>query len=211
MGISNSELQQMLIIISFCVLLTTFFKVVGSTQSGCRSEFKCSHDGPPIHFPFRLKDRHPDHCGCPGFVVSCNDRHETVLELPNTSVFKVSFIDYDDQQIVVNDSDNCLLERLSKIGNMSVSPFNLPYTNNITFLNCSVASTTSLDQYETVPCLSSPSHQIYAVDSSQSIEFILGCTKMYDVLSAPETWHWTGPSRTELEPGGKNCGLSKGT
>lgn len=96
MGISNSELQQMLIIIySFCVLLMTFFKVVGSTQSSC-GELKCSDDGPPIHFPFRLKDRHPDYCGRPGFVVSCNDRNETVLELPNIPVkFSVEAIYYD--------------------------------------------------------------------------------------------------------------------
>ncbi|KAK9911863.1 hypothetical protein M0R45_035746 [Rubus argutus] len=63
----------MLIIISFCVLLTIFFKVVGSTQCRCRSEFKCWDDGPLIHFPFRLKDRHPDHCGLSGWGQCNND------------------------------------------------------------------------------------------------------------------------------------------
>ncbi|KAK9911864.1 hypothetical protein M0R45_035746 [Rubus argutus] len=173
----------MLIIISFCVLLTIFFKVVGSTQCRCRSEFKCWDDGPLIHFPFRLKDRHPDHCGLSGFVVSCNDRHETVLELPNIPVkFSVATIDYLLQEIQVNDSDNCLLEKLSKIVSMSVSPFvfDLPFRNpgdflSITFFNCSVAGTRSRNQYgRALSCHSSPGHQIYAVDSSYYIDSLQG-------------------------------------
>ncbi|KAK9911871.1 hypothetical protein M0R45_035753 [Rubus argutus] len=209
----------MLIIISFCVLLTIFFKVVGSTQCRCRSEFKCWDDGPLIHFPFRLKDRHPDHCGLSGFVVSCNDRHETVLELPNIPVkFSVATIDYLLQEIQVNDSDNCLLEKLSKIVSMSVSPFvfDLPFRNpgdflSITFFNCSVAGTRSRNQYgRALSCHSSPGHQIYAVDSSYYIDSLQGCTKLYDVLSAPDKWLWTEPNCTESERRGKKCGSSKG-
>jgi hypothetical protein len=130
----------------------------------------------------------------------------------------VATIDYLLQEIQVNDSDNCLPEKLSKIVNMSISPFvfDLPFTYSgeflsITFFNCSVVGTRSRNQYGTaVSCHSSPGHQIYAVHSSNYIESLEGCTKMYDVLSAPEKWLWTEPSCTESERRGKKCGSSKG-
>ena len=38
---------------------------------------KCKKHGPAMRFPFRL-DKQPEYCGYPGFVLSCNQRNETV-------------------------------------------------------------------------------------------------------------------------------------
>ncbi|KAL8097909.1 hypothetical protein AgCh_030865 [Apium graveolens] len=53
----------------------------------CRTK-RCSRHGPGIRFPFYLRDRQPEHCGLPGFQVSC-DAGETLLKLQylaNTSL-----------------------------------------------------------------------------------------------------------------------------
>lgn len=39
---------------------------------------RCSHHGPEIRFPFWLKEKQPEHCGYPGFRVSCH-RGKTLL------------------------------------------------------------------------------------------------------------------------------------
>ncbi|XP_021800291.1 rust resistance kinase Lr10-like [Prunus avium] len=57
-----------------------FSKVLGETQNTCK-ELKCGDKGPPIHFPFSLKDRQPDHCGYRGFAVSCNERHQSTVSM----------------------------------------------------------------------------------------------------------------------------------
>ncbi|XP_061999010.1 rust resistance kinase Lr10-like [Rosa rugosa] len=168
---------------------------------------KCSDHSPPIHFPFRLKDRQPDHCGYPGFVVSCNDRHETVLDLPIPVKFFVPSIDYKSQEIEVlpyiYDSDYCLLH----IINISVSPFHLEYTENYTLFNCSSVGMASRNDYGVVPCLSSSDHQIYAVLSSENIQALQSCTKMYNVLSVPSIMSWSQPNCTKCEAAGKMCRL----
>jgi len=59
-------------------------------------EASCKKDGPAIRFPFRLKlkEKQPDDCGYPGFELSCTDRRETLLQLPNSVKLYVNKIDY---------------------------------------------------------------------------------------------------------------------
>ena len=72
---------------------------------------RCREDSPDIRFPFRLKDRRPDqYRGYPGFDLHCNDKNDTVLELPTSVKAFVKHIDYKSQLIIVTDSDNCFSE-----------------------------------------------------------------------------------------------------
>lgn len=71
------------------VLIITRVVAAKSKVAGdeCRTK-RCSRHGPGIRFPFHLKDRQPEHCGLPGFQVSC-DGGEAFLELQylaNTSL-----------------------------------------------------------------------------------------------------------------------------
>ena len=80
--------------------LLLFVLFIGEGHNGCL-ELQCGY-GPPIRFPFRLKDRQPDqHCGYPGFDLYCSHNNDTVLELPNSVKAFVKNIDYKSQLIEV--------------------------------------------------------------------------------------------------------------
>ncbi|CAL2240069.1 unnamed protein product [Prunus armeniaca] len=221
MGIVSAEMQQAVLITCLCLILVAFSKVHGETQKPCE-ELKCSPHAPAIRFPFRIKDRHPDHCGYPGFVVSCNDRHETVLELPTIPVkLSVESINYERQEMYLYDPDNCLVAKLIEIRNMSFSPFYVIDRQNITLFNCSslVMQHEGLDPNPNypvaAPCLNSPGHQVYAVDSAGHVEDLPSCTKMYNVFSVPYYFQgeqvvpfpWSKPNCTECDAEGKKCRL----
>ncbi|KAB2595024.1 receptor-like protein kinase [Pyrus ussuriensis x Pyrus communis] len=198
-----------ILISSFCVLLIAFSKVLGETQNGCK-ELKCGDQGPPVRFPFILKDRHPDHCGYPGFVVSCNEKQETVLELPIPAKFSVKIIDYKYQEVHLYDSDNCLLLKVSEILNFSISPFHFSeeFQDNLALFKCSLG----LERRQHVhvlngPCLTSPGHHVYVVDPDYKIDNLQSCTKIRNVLSVPSSGvlKWSKPHCTECEAGGKRC------
>ncbi|CAB4269070.1 unnamed protein product [Prunus armeniaca] len=219
MGIISTEMQQAVLITCLCLILVAFSKVHGETQEPCK-ELKCSYHGPAIHFPFRIKDRHPDYCGYPGFAVSCNDRHETFLELPTIPVkLSVESINYERQEMYLYDPDNCLVAKLIEIRNMSFSPFYVIDPQNITLFNCSslVIRDEGLDLYPNypvaAPCLNSLGHQVYAVDSADHVEDLQSCTKMYNVFSVPfysqsvVPFRWSKPNCTECDAEGKKCRL----
>ncbi|RXH93117.1 hypothetical protein DVH24_013693 [Malus domestica] len=198
-----------ILISSFCVLLIAFSKVLGETQNGCK-ELKCGDQGPPVRFPFILKDRHPDHCGYPGFVVSCNEKQETVLELPIPAKFSVKIIDYKYQEVHLYDSDNCLLVKVSEILNTSISPFHFSeeFQDNLALFKCSL----DLERRQYVhvlngTCLTSPGHHVYAIDPDYEIDNLQSCTKIRNVLSVPSSGvqKWSKPHCTECEAGGKRC------
>ncbi|KAI5344239.1 PREDICTED: rust resistance kinase Lr10 [Prunus dulcis] len=186
MGIISTEMQQAVLISSLCLILVAFSRVVGETQKAC-TQLNCGGDhGPAIRFPFRHKDRHPDHCGYPGFVVSCNERHETVLELPIPVKFSVNTIDYKNQKIYL-DYPHRELAKLLETHNMSFFPFYVTYPWNFTLFDCSLGLEESGFAFPAaaVPCLSSPGHHIYAVDPSDNVEGLQYCNKTSNVLSVP--------------------------
>jgi hypothetical protein len=87
----------------------------------CADESRCGGHGPAIRFPFRLNSQ-PDHCGYPGFNLSCTDTNHTVLELPISVKLFVKKIDYKSQVIQLYDPDNCFPRQLRGL-NLSSSPF----------------------------------------------------------------------------------------
>ncbi|CAN6562009.1 unnamed protein product [Malus baccata var. baccata] len=84
--------------ISFFILLFTAGLMInlGACQNEC-TESRCGDDGPPIRFPFRLREKQPSHCGYPGFDLSCDRSNNTVLELPVSVKFFVTTINYKSQ------------------------------------------------------------------------------------------------------------------
>ncbi|KAF6171194.1 hypothetical protein GIB67_011255 [Kingdonia uniflora] len=96
-----------------------------ANQDECSRVAKCSEDGPAVRFPFRLRGHHPNHCGYPGFDLSCTTGNETMVELPFSGKFIVQTIDYENQFLDVSDPDSCIPRRLLQHLNFSKSPFQL--------------------------------------------------------------------------------------
>ncbi|VVA36513.1 PREDICTED: rust resistance kinase Lr10 [Prunus dulcis] len=190
------------------------FKVnIGACQNEC-SELRCGDI--PIKFPFRLKDKQPDHCGYPGFDLSCNGSNNTVLELPISVKFIVTDINYKSQVIQVVDPDGCVPRQLHKL-NPSASAFQFKgdYQSDYTLFNCSPADR---DLYYQIPCLSGTSHQMLAIDSDSSIDAfpISSCTKLYnlppvshDIFKAEHVLRleWFKPECKHCERKGRKCKL----
>ncbi|ONI21041.1 hypothetical protein PRUPE_2G047400 [Prunus persica] len=207
--------------ISFFILLFMVgFKVnTGACQNEC-SELRCGDI--PIKFPFRLKDKQPDHCGYPGFDLSCNGSNNMVLELPISVKFIVTDINYKSQVIQVVDPDGCVPRQLHKL-NLSASAFQFKDEGNYyTLFNCSPADRNLLTKppifYYQIPCLSETSHQMLAIFSDSSIDEapISSCTKLYNLPSVPygilfESEHvsleWFKPACKQCEKKGRKCRL----
>ena len=125
---------------------------------------RCREDSPDIRFPFRLKDRRPDqYRGYPGFDLHCNDKNDTVLELPTSVKAFVKHIDYKSQLIIVTDSDNCFPRKIQGL-NLSSSPFQFRYyPSDYALFNCTPETNTDFScSIILIPCLSSSRHPVYA-------------------------------------------------
>uniref|UniRef100_A0A803R2C5 Protein kinase domain-containing protein n=1 Tax=Cannabis sativa TaxID=3483 RepID=A0A803R2C5_CANSA len=163
---------------------------IEASQTQCK-ESRCGN-GPAIRFPFRVKDGQPNHCGYPGFELSCRGKR-TVLELPKSVKLFVKSIDYKSQVIKLYDPNDCLFGQLLKINGLSVSPlyFAKFELRNYTMFNCSGLERNALYGIGMdFPCLSGPDgYQVIAVYSSSAIEDVplASCNKMYDIISVPYT------------------------
>jgi hypothetical protein len=108
--------------ISYFLLLLVFIVVGhGEGQDEC-SKLRCGPHGPPVRFPFVLKNRQQDHCGFPGFNLSCTDTNDTLLELPVSVKLFVKKIDYKSQVIHLYYPGDCFPRELQRF-NLSSSPF----------------------------------------------------------------------------------------
>ncbi|KAI3840969.1 hypothetical protein MKW92_031372 [Papaver armeniacum] len=142
-----------------------------ASRDACRSSSCGSQNHIQIRFPFRLKDQQPEHCGYPGFELSCSNNNETEIELPFSGNFLVKSIDYKSQRLEIYDQNGCIPRRLVGF-NISDTPFRTQQYGNYTFLNCSgeVANQRRYD-YKSISCLSSPSstYKILCLDSGDSL------------------------------------------
>jgi hypothetical protein len=98
-------------VIAYLFLFLAFTVDLEEAQSTACNESRCGHHGPPIRFPFRLNSQ-PEHCGYPGFNLSCVDTKHTVLELPISVKLFVKKIDYKSQVIHLYDQHHCLPRQL---------------------------------------------------------------------------------------------------
>ncbi|XVE68652.1 hypothetical protein DITRI_Ditri09bG0085900 [Diplodiscus trichospermus] len=162
-------------------------------QDDCH-QTRCKHGGPPVRYPFRLKGRQSDLCGSRGFDLSCNNKNETVLELPQSVKLLVKRIDYVNQKILVYDENRCVQKQLPHL-TLSASPFNLSsgpdnyYVDelgNYTLFTCSVEDQSDYDNSYSIRCLSTE-HGSYVkyTDSDYAISDLLNCRKTIDIFNVP--------------------------
>ncbi|XP_068344342.1 rust resistance kinase Lr10-like [Pyrus communis] len=205
--------------ISFFILLFTVGLMInlGACQNKC-TESRCGDDGPPIRFPFRLREKQPSHCGYPGFDLSCDRSNNTVLELPVSVKFFVISINYKSQVIQVSDPDHCAPRHLPKL-NLSSSAFifQRPDLYDYTLFSCSPAKRDLY--YDSIPCLSGTSHHIYPIPSHSFVDSLplTSCTKLYNFpFSVPYDifepnyflrLEWSKPTCNRCERRGKGCRL----
>ncbi|WJX10142.1 hypothetical protein P8452_00899 [Trifolium repens] len=137
-----------ILIVTILIVVCNFNTVIWRVNGCSRRDFRYGLHGPPVRFPFRLKDIETEHgCSYSGFDLTCSDTHKTLLELPSDSgpiKLEVITIDYKFQQLHVSDPENCLPRQFLKLLQSQISPFELfldpVYSYNITFLHCSLMS-----------------------------------------------------------------------
>lgn len=143
----------------------------------------CGNRGPDIRFPFRIKDKQPDHCGYPGFDLSCSEDNSTVLKLPTGLSLHIERIDYRYRLIYARDPQGCFLrQRLNFSLGASHFQITKDWLYDWTLFNCSSNEKRS-GRTPKIPCLSTFNHEVYVVDSSTTISDsdLLSCTKMYNI------------------------------
>jgi hypothetical protein len=181
------------------------------------AESQCGGHGPAIRFPFRLNNQ-PEHCGYPGFNLSCTPTNQTVLELPISVTLFVKKIDYKSQVIQLYDPHDCFVKQLRGL-DLSSSPFQSKvrppsyYLEDYAVFNCSPREEMG---YLLNSCLSGPTYQVYVSNSGTIImAFLVSCTKMYTLRSIPYgiieygdkilELEWSTPACGHCEVKGKRC------
>ena len=219
------------------VILFHFFLVLSAAavglgpaapdQDDCQPK-SCKHGGPIVRYPFRLKGRQTDHCGSNGFDLSCNNKNQTVLELPKSVKLLVKRIDYVHQKIQVYDEDGCVQNQLPNL-KLSASPFMLSLASpddyyyygstlhDFTLFNCSVEDQSDYDYSYSIRCLSNKSAGFYVqyTDSDSGSSNLLNCRKTIDIIQVPERmlsdrindfyFNWTNPACGFCEAHGLGC------
>jgi len=195
-------------IIPYLFLFVAFIVDLGEGHNGCADESRCGHHGPPIRFPFRLNSQ-PDHCGYPGFNISCTNTNHTVLELPISVKLFVKKIDYKSQAIQLYDPQHCFPRQLRGL-DLSSSPFERYQTfSYYSLINCSRRERydDQIYEYKYISCLSGPSYHVYAFSSygdDITVPFV-SCTKIYTLQSIPRGIIFGNDKVVELEWSSPNC------
>ncbi|XP_041009674.1 putative RING-H2 finger protein ATL21A [Juglans microcarpa x Juglans regia] len=208
----------------FFLFVVFILHPVRAQNDDCADSFRCGGHGPAIRFSFRLKDRHPDYCGFPGFNLSCSDTHDIVLELPISIKLFVKKIDYKSQEIQVYHPDRCFQKGIRRL-NLFSSPSQFTgiyqyQLDDFAFFNCSHSSKGEEQSHpRAISCLNDPSysHQVYALRTDADINQLptLPCRKTYSVrsISHPIVYfpdhilylNWSRPACRKCELEGMNC------
>ncbi|WKA07556.1 hypothetical protein VitviT2T_025364 [Vitis vinifera] len=164
----------------FLFLFLTLFVEMRGGRGECPTSNRCGDQGPLIQFPFRLKGQ-PHHCGYPGFVLSCTENNQIMLELPDSVKLLVKNIIYKSREIIVQNPDNCLERQLRNLS-LASSPFQFKFEGDVTFFNCSLLKTAESFAAHFIPCLSIPGNPVYAVDSFYPLQNmdLSSCRRLYN-------------------------------
>ncbi|KAJ6420622.1 hypothetical protein OIU84_028050 [Salix udensis] len=166
-----------------CLFYVLFVVFVAGHGAGLNCTGSCGNSGPDIRFPFRIKDEQPDHCGYPGFDLSCSDDNSTVLELPTGVSLLIEEIDYRHRLVYARDPLGCFpRQRLNFSLGASRFQIKNDWPDDWTLFNCSSNEKRSSYVYK-IPCLSAFNHDVYYVSSSHTISDsgLLSCTKMHNI------------------------------
>ncbi|KAH6831787.1 hypothetical protein C2S53_011012 [Perilla frutescens var. hirtella] len=200
-----------------CLFISLLFFTQLLEAHDCNPD-RCRKHGPLIQFPFRIINKPSSQkCSYPGFDVYCNNKNETMLDLPNSVTLKVNTIDYRSQQLLLSDPDKCLPKTLQNL-NLSTSPFTFVIQeyyglNDYILFNCSGSKR---DLRNPVPCLDDPSYRFYAVDNDSYMDSLslTSCTSFHSISSVPFSvfssndvrLNWSEPACSgECEARGQRC------
>lgn len=198
------------------LLLLSFFSP--ATSSEFCSESRCSGDYQTVRFPFRIENRQPKSCGYPGFDLSCHATGPPLLHLPSSGDFSVQYIDYRNQEIRINDPDNCLPKKILSL-NLSGSPFVEKNSRNFTFFNCSMNNFPYWYNLDPIYCMSGSSHLVFASSSPMLIDMLSSKCVLIKTVSVPFSWYfssklwddlllrWENPDCARCESLGQRCGF----
>ncbi|KAK1351776.1 Non-specific serine/threonine protein kinase [Heracleum sosnowskyi] len=227
---------QIFVYLNWPILLFAISGVLAEKAEAAGDECKmkrCSHHGPEIRFPFQLKDRQPEHCGLPGFRVSCH-RGKTLLELQypaNTSLpgiqlflsieVMILLIDYTTQEIYLSGSEK-MKANLTFVSTPSSSqwaisppPFEMspPHINAYTFASCSSRA----EGQSQLTSLSGQAFPIYYFTTGMMQprdKYITSCTKVFTsylpTILQENRWSvasWSTPNCRKCEANGEYCKL----
>ncbi|KAA3453436.1 glycerophosphodiester phosphodiesterase protein kinase domain-containing GDPDL2-like [Gossypium australe] len=189
---------------------------------GCQP-MSCKRGAPSVRFPFQLKGRQHESCGSPGFNLSCNNKNQTVLELPKSVKLLVKRIDYVKQMIQVYAEDRCVQKQLPNL-TLSSSPFKFMsdyYSfdstyENFTLFKCAGEGRSHYDSYNTIGCLSrEPGSYVKYTSSDYPSTDLLHCRRTMDLREVPEGlildksnnlyFHWSSPECGSCEEHHQGC------
>ena len=111
----RNTMMDILLLLCFLLVLVPNTKAANQHVHQPCPKSRCSHDGPLIQFPFRLKGD-PLDCGNPEFEVTCgrsNNTNVTMIQLSSSSgLFLIQKINYTHKYFDVYDGDGCMANRL---------------------------------------------------------------------------------------------------
>ncbi|XP_034711031.1 rust resistance kinase Lr10-like [Vitis riparia] len=203
----------------FFLFMRLFAEINGGSQDDECKASRCSHHGPVIRFPFRLKHQ-PEHCGYPEFELSCSEEKWTILELPSLGKFWVKEINYTSQEIFVQYPDDCLRRQFLNLNlsaftydYLSASPFTYD-TYDFTFFNCSENKTYELwsNPCSFLPVYVAPSSYSLAEVNLSSCRQIFNATLPYYYIYGREwesSMNWSKPMCGNCEAKGNKCQRKK--
>ena len=219
----SSCLKMGIPLLFFFFLFMRLFGVINGDRSQydeCKAS-RCSHHGPPVRFPFWLKDQAvPDHCGYLGFELSCSEeKRRTILQLPNSVKLLVKKINYTSQEMVVRHLDDCVQRQIVN-RNISATPFH--FTNSIdyfSFFSCLDDKSKSYGFWSRSPSTCSPSDTVYVFPSAYDLTEVnlTSCRKIFNA-TLPKyildgeyefSMNWSNPNCRNCEAQGKQCQRKK--
>ncbi|KAL5719208.1 hypothetical protein ACHQM5_012018 [Ranunculus cassubicifolius] len=204
----------------FLIIFIFFTVTIASDQEDNCLPSRCSNSPEiTVQFPFSLEGTQQERCRYPGFNMSCDQTNRAVVELGVSGKFSVRRINYITQEVEIYDQDNCLPKRLLDL-NLSGSPFDSYYSQDVIFFNCS--SDYSTNRFLPIPCLSTSKHSVFAAyafmrpwacDILGSVSLPISQRYsipefgfMYDYLLLP----WDTPSCGDCAAQGGDCRFKKG-
>lgn len=207
---------------SLILFLTLLIPSPSASESSCNTAV-CYRNEPVIRFPFRIPTQQPAPCGYnKGFDVSCNITNQTLLDLPRSGRFSIQAIDYGEQELWINDPDNCLPRRILSL-DLTESPFDAVYRQEFSFFNCSSSNYLKYG-LNPIACLSSPNYTVFATSSYKVVEDLSLSCDLVAAIPVPVEWPffeqvlssdlsddlrltWATPRCGRCESQGGRCGL----
>lgn len=200
-----------------CFLCFLCFFNLTTTSELC-FDSTCNGNFQTIRFPFRIQNKQPKSCGYPGFDLTCHPTGQPLIHLPFSGEFIVQYIDYQNQEIWVNDPNNCLPRKILSLM-LFGSPFDAKNTVDFTFFNCSGSDEIPYDfNLNPISCLSGLSYAVFASSSSMVNGILSSRCELVKTVSVPmssESYSWDLDLRNDLrlvwkKPNCKKCELNGG-